>query len=198
MSDPVQMLQFNILGPLAVQASTGPVPLTTMRRSLLAVLLCEPNTPWYVTELAEQLWPGQVTGVLRRRIHIHVHRLRAALGDPARIARRGNGYAAVVHRGELDLDRFTGLVENARFLRDSGDRGAAGDLLAQALAVWRGAAFADIELGPLVLPHAARLNELRLTVEEELISLELAILGNDPRLDQHDEWSVEPRALSVL
>ena len=85
---------------------------------------------------------------------MHVHALRAALGAD-RILTRPPGYALRVEDGELDAERFDRLV-------------AAG-LAAEALALWRGAALADVSHEPFAQAEAARLDEARLAAIEARI-----------------------------
>lgn len=73
-------MEFRLLGTVAVETYTGPLPLgPAKRRSLLAALLLSANTPVSVGRLTDSLWddtpPSQARGVIQG----HVSRLRALL-----------------------------------------------------------------------------------------------------------------------
>ena len=75
-----------------------------------------------------------------------------------------------VEAGELDLDRFRALVDEAR----AAEPEAAADLLRRALALWRGPVLADLD-GEPVAAAAAHLDELRVAALEERIEDDLAL-----------------------
>ena len=59
--------------------------------------------------------------------------------------------------------------------RDRGDLAGAAAALAEARALWRGPALADVRATPFAEPEAVRLDELRLLVEEDWFDAELAL-----------------------
>src|SRR5262249_36194018 len=93
---------------------------------------------------------------VRSQLQIYVSGLRKLLG-PGIIQRQGNGYLIRVRPGELDLDVFTGLVEQGRFR--------------EALALWSGPALGGCAES---LVDYARLDERRLAAQEALFDAELA------------------------
>jgi hypothetical protein len=90
---------------------------------------------------------------------------------------RPPGYVLSVEPDRLDLARFERLVAEAR-RSEGGERSA---LLRDALALWRGPAFADLAYEPAVMEEAQRLEELRLDALEQLFDSELA-RGGGPEL----------------
>src|SRR5206468_519430 len=73
-----------------------------------------------------------------------VSQLRRALAAAAeRLETRPPGYALRVERDELDLDRFSQLVEDA----DGAEPAVAAEKLRDALALWRGPPLADVASG---------------------------------------------------
>ena len=90
---------------------------------------------------------------------MHVHALRSALGAD-RIVTRAPGYLLRVEDGELDAERFEQLVRD----------GTAAD----ALALWRGPALADLAYEPFARAEAARLDDARLAALEARIDVDLA------------------------
>ena len=67
---------------------------------------------------------------------------------------------------EVDSQRFERMVARSRELLELGEPERAAYLLAQALGLWRGRAFEDVESWDLAAIEAGRLDELRLEAEE--------------------------------
>ena len=108
----------------------------------------------------------------------YVSRLRKVLGREA-IVTRGRGYVLVAGDGAVDLCRFDVLLSSgAAALRD-GDPGEAARELRAALALWRGAALADLADEPFARSIAARLDELRLVATERAVQADLACGRHD-------------------
>ncbi|MGK5555966.1 AfsR/SARP family transcriptional regulator, partial [Actinomadura kijaniata] len=163
-------MRFGVLGPLAVWTSDGePVRIPeTKVRALLADLLAHRGRAVSADRLVEDLWgeepPGSPAGTLRAK----VSQLRRALGDRGLVVHQAPGY--VLRDADVDADRFEELVRRAR---DAGDARARADLLAEALGLWRGPAFADFADEGFARPEARRLEEARLTALEELAECRL-------------------------
>jgi YVTN family beta-propeller protein len=100
--------------------------------------------------------------------------VRRALGKD-RIARRPPGYVLCVAAGELDLERFERLRQRGREQFAEHDAAAAASSFAQALALWRGAALADVLYEPFAPVEAAQLEELRLLALEDRVEAQLAL-----------------------
>lgn len=158
------MVEFAVLGSIKV----GDVAVRgRMQRTLLAVLLSRANETVPVSELSEHLWPRAPHDRAGQRLHLHVHRLRQVLGDPARLARVGDGYRLRVLPGELDAERFDSLVREAE---NAPERCV--ELVDDALALWRGVPFGDLD-GPALAEVTARLTERRLFATELRCAAEL-------------------------
>ncbi|MBE1469411.1 BTAD domain-containing putative transcriptional regulator [Kibdelosporangium phytohabitans] len=174
-------MRFGVLGPLEVWTADGrPVRVPELKvRALLAALLAGDGRPVPADRLVEDLWgadpPGKPGGVLRSK----VSQLRRALAEAEPDAR-----TLVVHRApgyllrlggdgaETDAQQFTELVTRARAQPDPRAQSA---VLAEALALWRGAAYADFADEQFARPAVARLTELRLTALEEQAQARLAL-----------------------
>jgi DNA-binding SARP family transcriptional activator len=155
-------MEFLILGPLEVVADGSPVPLGGVRqRAVLALLLTHPNEVVSTDRLIDELWSGDPPRTAANTLQYYVSQLRKALGAD-RIVTRAPGYAIRIADGELDLDRFEGLVEQ-------GDA----ESLQLADRMWRGPALADFAYEPFAQAEIARLEELRLAAIEERIDSEL-------------------------
>ncbi|MGW3395891.1 AfsR/SARP family transcriptional regulator [Streptomyces hydrogenans] len=158
-------MRFGVLGPVAVWDDDGVevvVPEAKVR-TLLALLLAHEGGTVAADRLVDVLWstrlPAHPSGALQAR----VSQLRRVLGKE-RVVRRPPGYLLDARPEEVDASRFRALVTQAAAAPAPGDRAA---LLTEALGLWRGPAFADVaDLGPAG-PAAARLDEERLTAQEE-------------------------------
>jgi pimeloyl-ACP methyl ester carboxylesterase/DNA-binding SARP family transcriptional activator len=106
-------------------------------------------------------------------VQIQVSQLRKALPEP-RVQTRQPGYLLEVHEDELDLARFERAVADGRRALAQDEPTHAAERLAQALALWRGAALAEFS-EPFARHEGARLAELRLAAVELRIEAELAL-----------------------
>ncbi|MEO3829585.1 BTAD domain-containing putative transcriptional regulator [Actinomadura sp. B10D3] len=164
-------MRFGMLGPLAVWTDQGglvPVPGLKVR-ALLADLLAHEGRPVPADRLVDDLWgdapPGNPMGALSAK----VSQLRRVLEDAepgarALVESRPAGYLLGADGERVDARRFQDLVGAARRAEEPKERAA---LLAEALGLWRGPAFADLRDEPFTRAAAARLEELRLTALEE-------------------------------
>jgi DNA-binding SARP family transcriptional activator len=128
---------------------------------VLAVLLLERNRVVSVDRLADEVWGERPPPSVRASILNCVSRLRRVLGAEA-IETRPPGYRLRVEADSLDAARFEGAVSAASGLGPR-ERAAA---LAEALALWRGPALADVADEPFARVESARLDELRLVAQE--------------------------------
>ncbi|GAA2078290.1 BTAD domain-containing putative transcriptional regulator [Actinomadura alba] len=164
-------MRFGVLGPLAVWTADG----TQVRigeakvRALLADLLASEGDPVSADRLIDDLWAGRLprnpTGTLQTR----VSQLRRALEDAepggrGLVVSQPPGYLLRADPGQVDADRFASLVARARRTSDVRERAG---LLAGALALWRGPAYADFADEDFARPVAARLEEERLAALED-------------------------------
>jgi DNA-binding SARP family transcriptional activator len=143
--------EFRLLGPFE-----GPVELPGGKpRALLALLVLERGRVVASETLVDALWerpPPSAPKVLQA----HVSALRKALGADA-IATRAPGYA--LRETSSDLSRFEELTARAARSDDARERVG---LLADALALWRGAPLAEFRREPFAAAAATRLEWLRL------------------------------------
>jgi DNA-binding SARP family transcriptional activator/tetratricopeptide (TPR) repeat protein len=169
--------EFFLLGPLGVHADGTPVLVrAAKRRALLAALLLRANHVVPVDDLAEVLWGEGLPSDARSGVQNYVMRLRQALGPAgSRITTQPRGYLMRVEAGELDLDRFEGLLRDARIAaREARWPDAVGGAAA-ALALWRGEPLADLGSDLLAAREGPRLSELRLQALETRIEAELQL-----------------------
>ncbi|KAA5832862.1 AfsR/SARP family transcriptional regulator [Saccharopolyspora hirsuta] len=164
-------MRFGVLGPLAVWTDHGaPVPVPEAKvRALLAALLVAPGRFASTDRLVEDLWgatpPGKPVPTLRAK----VSQLRRALdadepGARALLEFRSGGYRLNIDAEAVDAGRFGVLTAQARTAADARTRAA---VLAEALDLWRGEAFAEFADSDFAVPARTRLHDQRLTAQEE-------------------------------
>lgn len=167
-------MEYAVLGPLQVSADTRQLPLGAGKpRALLAELICRAGRAVSPAELIEALWGRRPPRTATDNLRLYVHQLRRTLGRD-RIIRTSAGYVLVVEPGELDAARFESLAEQGGTALAAGDHERAAGLLRQALALWRGPAYAGLDLTQGLRDHAHRLEEERLTTLENRIEADLA------------------------
>ena len=166
-------MEFRLLGPLEVVDGAVPLRITAKKqRALLTILLLNANKTVSRDRIVDDLWGEDVPRSARKMVQIHVSHLRSALPGLG-LRTRPSGYALEVADGELDLEQFERLVAAGRAAFASGDATGAADLLARALALWRGSALDEFS-EPFARREAARLEELRLGAVEARLEAELA------------------------
>ena len=162
-------MDFRILGPVEILDGERVVRLGgPKRRAVVAVLMLHPNRVVASEQLIDLVWGDDPPRAALGSLQNHVLRLRRELGD--RLVTRRPGYLLRVEPGELDLDRFRRLVEEARVSRPS----EAAPLLREALALWRGDPLADLA-GEPAGAAAAHLAELRPEALENRIDADLSL-----------------------
>jgi DNA-binding SARP family transcriptional activator/streptogramin lyase len=174
-------LDYRILGSLEVCRDGGDVAVAGERqRVLLAMLLLHANEVVSADAMIDAVWGERPPPSALNAVHVAVSRLRRALGmngearSDGLLATRGRGYVLRVESGELDVDRFRGLLEQGREELAAGDPKRAAGTLRSALAVWRGTPLADFVYEPFAQSAIAELEELRLTALEERFEADLA------------------------
>ncbi|WP_333768133.1 AfsR/SARP family transcriptional regulator [Streptomyces sp. IBSBF 2435] len=187
-------MRYTILGTTqALRDDAEPVALAGGRlRALLTALALRPGRVVTADVLIDEVWDGDPPAGATGALQALVGRLRKAIGHDA-VGSVEGGYRLVAERDDIDLYRFQRLAdEGARALAD-GDPVKAAGLLADALALWRGPALADLpDRGTAaVRSEALRLDTRRLRLTAELglgraahVLPELAELAADHPLDE--------------
>jgi YVTN family beta-propeller protein len=168
-------VEFAVLGPVTAQHDGSELPLGgPKQRALLAILLLRANEVVSRDRLIDGLWGERPPPTAGHTLDNYVSRLRKALGD-ARLSRRPPGYMLHVEGDELDLDRFERLFREGREALACGAAGEAAATLRSALALWRGAALADLLYEPFAATESERLEERRIMALEDRIDADLAL-----------------------
>jgi DNA-binding SARP family transcriptional activator/tetratricopeptide (TPR) repeat protein len=163
--------RFNVLGPLEVILDDRRIAVPSGQlRSVLALLVLGVGRSVSVSEMAERLWPDRLPGRVRGTVHTYVARLRRLLGDDLIQTSSGGGYLIAVPAENVDLCRFRALIRDSRTAASTAAESAA---LEEALGLWRGRAFADMNDAWLDRQVVPRLTEEWLAAIERQIDLRI-------------------------
>jgi predicted ATPase/DNA-binding SARP family transcriptional activator len=166
-------LGFRILGPLEVVREGAPLTLGPRKhRALLALLLLNANRMVSADRLIEELWAGSPPPGAAKTLRSYLSRLRALVGDSV-VKSHSPGYVLEIEPGQVDAHRFERLLGEGREALARGDAAEAAALLREGLALWRGAALADLAEEPFARIESSRLEELRLEAVEERAEADL-------------------------
>ncbi|MEV0370351.1 BTAD domain-containing putative transcriptional regulator [Streptomyces sp. NPDC050636] len=165
-------MEFSLLGPIAVTTGSGELSLgPAKRRSVLALLLLQPNTTVPLEQLIDSLWEDEPPEHARTVVQGHVSRLRATLAEGGadgygiELTTHGSAYLLRLPEELIDAHRFGELVTLARPEAAPAD---AVPLLREALGLWRGPALTGTVTSPPFAAAAHALEERRLTAVEAL------------------------------
>lgn len=131
----------------------------------------------------DELWAAAPPRSTVTTLRTHVMKIRRALrlgaageGSPDGTLRtRQHGYQLSLGQCSLDLFRFADRVDEGKRALMHGDHGRGAETLRDALALWKGSPLVDIQAGPLITAHLARLQESRLNCLELRIEAELRL-----------------------
>jgi class 3 adenylate cyclase/tetratricopeptide (TPR) repeat protein len=121
--------------------------------------------------LIDELWAGGPPPTARAALQNQVAQLRRALGTDV-VVTTPPGYLLAIEPDQIDRCRFEQSLERARACGNAGERAAR---LREALALWRGPPLTDVAYERFAALEIARLEELHVTVREDLIDAELEL-----------------------
>ena len=160
----------------------GPVDLGAPKhRALLALLLLEPGRVVSVDRLIDQLWHGEPPAAATSTLQAYVSNLRRVLepdrsaGAPATVlVTRPPGYVLDIAPEQVDAVRFERNVASAiEASRARPARRRRRSYLADALALWRGAAPRRRRVRAWAQSECERLKELHLVALETQLTIDL-------------------------
>ncbi|WP_410615662.1 BTAD domain-containing putative transcriptional regulator [Amycolatopsis sp. lyj-109] len=156
-----------LLGPLRAAEDDGtPIDIGGARlRMLLARLALDAGRAVPADALVDGLWGAEPPADAANALQSLVSRLRKAL--PVAVESGPGGYRLAVAAGDVDAERFERLAAEGRRELAAGRDAHAADLLTEALALWQGAALADVLDAPFAPAPARRLTELRAEAAED-------------------------------
>ncbi|MEU5870911.1 BTAD domain-containing putative transcriptional regulator [Glycomyces sp. NPDC047369] len=147
---------------------------TAKPQALLALLLLKPNAVANRDWLVDQLWgdapPPSAVSTLRT--YAYQLRQRLAADDRIMLRGKGGGYVLQIPPDAVDAARFEALAAAGRAAIGAGDHAGGAGALREALRLWRGPAFAGVDV-PAVRARARALDDLRLEVFERCVRAEL-------------------------
>jgi WD40 repeat protein/DNA-binding SARP family transcriptional activator len=163
-------MRVRVLGPLEVDE--GRTGLGPRDRVVLEALAARSGNAVPAECLAEALWGEQVPPTWLKVVQGCVVRLRKALGAEA-IQTSTDGYQLSLHSDQIDHRKFDHLVGRARDLLANAEPERAAFIARQALDLWRGRPFAELDEWPEGQLVTHRLDELHLEAQELLVEAEL-------------------------
>ncbi|MGX1914148.1 AfsR/SARP family transcriptional regulator [Streptomyces phaeochromogenes] len=201
-------MQIDVLGVLDVRENGASIaPTAPKPRQVLALLALRADRVVPVSALIDELWAGGPPRSARTTLQTYILQLRDLIAlalhrqapgaEPASPPRRRakdvlvtspGGYMLVLGEGTSDVREFERLAGMGYRAIDAGDFRGASRLLREALALWTGSAFADVQTGAQLEMEARRLEEGRLCALDQRIEADL-------RLGRHRELLAE---LTVL
>ncbi|MFJ3235637.1 BTAD domain-containing putative transcriptional regulator [Streptomyces sp. NPDC086787] len=192
-------MDIDVLGALAVREGGVPIaPTAPKQRQMLALLALNADRAVPVTDLVEELWEGRPPRSARTTLQTYVLHLRdhiaralAPRAVPAP-APGGNGtpddaprgakdvlvtlpgaYLLAAGAGSSDVRTFERLAGEGYRAMDAASYADASARLTEALRLWNGPAFADVQRGTLLAREAKRLEESRLCALDQRIEADL-------------------------
>jgi len=180
--------QFTVLGTVEVRSDGqrhslgGP-----KQRTALAVLIAHLGRRVATDALIEAIYGADAPDGARRTVQTYVSNLRRDLGDV--IKPEPDGYMLEVARDRVDATRFEDAV-TAAIDQLAAEPIDAASRIRQALALWRGHPYADVDGGTALTAEITRLTDLRLVALEARIDADL--LGG-----RHEFLVPELEALTV-
>jgi predicted ATPase/class 3 adenylate cyclase/Tfp pilus assembly protein PilF len=177
-TNPVGEARLRLLGPVvAVHEDQLVASPSVMVRTLLALLALHAGSPVTTTVIIEELWGASLPKDPRSALQVLAARLRKWLPsaglEASALRYEQDSYVLDVPDHQVDVARFVNDVTAAMKGRaDATVRLAAAE---RALVWWRGEPFSGCVPGVLLETEAARLDELRLSVEELRHEMMLAL-----------------------
>ncbi|MFC5884460.1 BTAD domain-containing putative transcriptional regulator [Kitasatospora aburaviensis] len=157
------------------------------QQAMLAVLLLRPGRAASATDLIAALWGEEPPNAAMTTVRTYAWRWRKILDEgaeggaggedrtaPSVLVSMGDGYRLLLPKLAVDAAEAESLAAEAERTAAAGQPLRARDLLNQALDLWQGEPLAGIP-GPFAERHRQRLEELRLTLLEERIGLDLGL-----------------------
>ncbi|QGV80122.1 AfsR/SARP family transcriptional regulator [Streptomyces ficellus] len=189
-------MHFRILGPLEVIAGGRPVtPGGIRQRSVLGLLLLQPNRVMPTSRLVSAMWPDVPPPSARKVVQNSIWALRrlivesgrlsdgcqAAEGSPGRpgeprvrLLTKPPGYMLCLDTDRVDMHRFQRLVEQGRTALSGGDPEQATRLLRTALDLWQGPVLADLVESGLDTAELTAVQNCELAALEDYFEAQLA------------------------
>ena len=168
-------MRINVLGPLEISDAGESIEIRGARlRALVIRLALDAGRYISVEALVDALWEDEPPADQVNALQSLVSRLRRALPASGQLESGPAGYRLDIPSDALDANRFEALANDGRRALEAGDPDTARRILVDALALWRGAALADVTGASFAAGEAHRLEQRRLSANEDRLAAELA------------------------
>jgi DNA-binding SARP family transcriptional activator/tetratricopeptide (TPR) repeat protein len=188
------LVKFRILGPLEILDGSERLELGGARQQIvIATLLLSANRVVTMDRLLEAIYGEDLPPTARSQAQIAISSLRrlfASYTSDTVISTHAHGYVLQVDSGQLDSQQFDELVATARAAREASQPDQAVASYRDALRLWRGPAFDGID-SQLIRVAASRLDEQRISTNEDRISLELDLTRHHELVGELTELAEE-------
>ena len=180
------VVEFRVLGPLEVYSGDILVHVGGVKqRSILALLIANQGRAVSADRIVDEVYGEDAAAGVRRSVQTIVSMLRRDLGDV--VVGTGDGYRFDAPRDTVDVYRFEdGVAAGLDHFGDNPSR--ASSLLDEALGLWRGDPYGDVDGRSVFQPEITRLARLRSAALEGRVEADLAC-------GRHREVVVEVEAL---
>jgi DNA-binding SARP family transcriptional activator len=167
-------MKVRVLGALEVLGPSGwDAPSAAKRRQVLAVLALDPGEVVSPDRIADAIWGDAVPVSGPKVVQNHVLRLRRSYGDGL-VTTRPGGYALGLDRGTTDAQDFASLTRAGRIALEAGKPVESLRSLDEAIHLWRGRPFPDVEHWLPARAETARLEELYRGAVEHRLDAQIA------------------------
>jgi predicted ATPase/DNA-binding SARP family transcriptional activator len=152
-------VRIGVAGPLRVEVGDTEVEIASpSQRRLLCRLTVDAGRPVSTGALADAIWGEALPEDPANALRYHVWKLRSLLAPHSAIETTPGGYRLSVDADSIDANAFGDAVARATGATDPAVGLAAAE---EALALWRGRPYADVEAAEFALPEIRRLEEAR-------------------------------------
>jgi DNA-binding SARP family transcriptional activator/WD40 repeat protein len=164
-------MKFGVLGPVRIENKGRHLsPGGPKQRTVLALLIARAGEVVSTDALMQGVYGDDAPPGSRRSVQTYISNLRGEIGDV--ITATGSGYTLVAERSEVDAFVFEDMVDGSR---NGSDPEELSSRLREALALWRGHPYADVDGMAELTTETARLNELRASALEERVAADLEL-----------------------
>jgi len=172
-------LRFSVLGPMRCRRGDTVLSLgSPQQQAMLAALLLRPGGAAGVGDLVDALWGEEPPSAAATTLRTYAWRLRKLLEPdrhtPAVLVSLAHGYRLVLPPGAVDAQHAKQLAARAEAEAATGRPAQARELLNEALDLWQGEPLSGVP-GPYAERQRNRLGEMRLTLLEERLALDLKL-----------------------
>lgn len=162
-------VEVGVLGPVSLRQGEEQLPVGgPKQQAVLAMLAARAGDVVSADLIAQALYGEDAPDRARRRVQTYVSNLRSVVGDL--ITRTGPGWSLSADARSIDAQRFEDACAAAEGLAPR----EASAALRDALAMWRGRAYAHIEAHGFLDGEISRLDELRVKAQTDRIRADLA------------------------